>query len=79
MSATTTIERPATAVFEPTFAELLASEEPELMREPLRRWVAVHDDDDTVHAEQLAALRVRIPVYEAQRQAAALVVVQPAA
>ncbi len=42
------VERPAAAVFKPTFGELLACEDPELMREPLRRWVSVHGDKPDV-------------------------------
>jgi hypothetical protein len=49
MFPTATIERPATKAFTPTFAELLASEEPELMR-----WVFA-GRDSCVAGERLPA------------------------
>ena len=45
MSTTATIERPATTAFRPTFSELLASEDRELLREPLRRWISMRGNE----------------------------------
>ncbi|MGH2879438.1 MAG: hypothetical protein ACRDK4_07535 [Solirubrobacteraceae bacterium] len=39
------IERPAVQEFRPSFSELLASEYLELLRERLRRWIAVHGEE----------------------------------
>ncbi|MGH2879440.1 MAG: hypothetical protein ACRDK4_07545 [Solirubrobacteraceae bacterium] len=42
-----TIQRPAVQEFRPSFSELPASEEPDLIREPLRRWIAVHGEESS--------------------------------